>query len=89
MTIQEVAEFYGCTVAELEYYMSLGGPDPSLFIPVKEPNREELEKALERAGKAVKMAENACCLENQPPTASVLSLCKKVMAYQELSGMRL
>lgn len=88
MTIQEVAEFYGCTAEQIEYYMRLSGTDPSLFIPEKEPSREELEWASAYAERIVGMAENASCLEDQAPTEFLPALCRKILTYKKIVGVR-
>lgn len=88
MTIQEVAEFYGCTVEQIEYYMRLSGIDPGLFIPAKEPSREELERASTYAERIVRMAENASCLEDQAPSGFLPALCKKILTYKKIAGVQ-
>lgn len=89
MTLQDAADFYDCTVDELEYYMRLGGPDPRRFIPTHEMGKEEFEQAEAHADKVLAMAENASCLEDQGPSDFLPALCRKIMTYQRISEARL
>lgn len=88
MTLQDAADFYDCTVEELEYYIRLGGPDPMRFIPARETDSEEFEQAAAHADKVLTMAENASCLEDQGPADFLPALCRKIMTYQKISGTR-
>ncbi|MBD5641050.1 MAG: hypothetical protein HDQ91_01350 [Desulfovibrio sp.] len=77
MILQDAADFYGCPVEELEYYMRLGGSDPRRFIPAGETDREEFEQAAKQTDKILAMAENASCLENQCPSGFLTSYAEK------------
>lgn len=87
ISLREAAAFYGCKQEDLEYYMKLGGPDPRRFIPYSQIDAGILKEAAVRAEMLVSIAENASCLENQPPSDFFPELCRKIITWQKAARM--
>lgn len=88
MTLNEVANFFDCECEDIEYYIKIGGSDPRNFIIDTHIGEKELLVATEQAEKIISMAENASCLENQSPSASILELSKKILIWEIISGAK-